>query len=87
MGKEALRRWVQQAQIDRGERDGLTSSESEQIKALKRENRDLKEANEILRQASISLRGNSTPDNTDYGFHRFDAGPGIRGRVDLCRAQ
>lgn len=52
IGKELLRRWVLQAQIDAGQRDGLTSSESEQIKTLKRENRELKEANEILRQAS-----------------------------------
>ena len=46
IGIETLRRWVSQAEIDGGLRPGLTSSESEQIKALIKENRELKLANE-----------------------------------------
>ena len=42
-----------QAQVDAGERVGPTSEELEEIKQLKRENRDLKDANEILKAASI----------------------------------
>ena len=49
---ETLRNWVRQAERDRGLRSGLTSAESERIKALERENRELRQANEILRKAS-----------------------------------
>jgi len=49
---ETLRKWVRQSEIDQGKRDGLSSSEREQLKELKRENRELKQANEILRKAS-----------------------------------
>jgi transposase len=49
---ETLRKWVVQAQRDAGHRPGLTSSERERLKALERENRELKRANEILRKAS-----------------------------------
>ena len=49
---EALRRWVRQAERDRGARLGLTSDERERLKALERENLELRRANEILRKAS-----------------------------------
>lgn len=49
---ETLRGWVRQAERDRGRRVGLTSDERERLKALERENRELKRANEILRKAS-----------------------------------
>ncbi len=49
---ETLRKWVRQAERDQGLREGLTSSERERLKALERENRELKRANEILRTAS-----------------------------------
>lgn len=42
-----------QAQIDAGTKAGPSSAELEEIKQLKKENRDLKEANEILKAASI----------------------------------
>ena len=53
VGVESLRRWVLQAQIDAGVNAGPSSAELEEIRRLKRENRDLKEANEILKKASI----------------------------------
>lgn len=53
VGVETLRKWIVQAQIDAGQRSGPTSDELEEIKVLKAEVRDLREANEILRQASI----------------------------------
>ena len=49
---ETLRKWVQRAEIDEGRRPDRTSSELDELKALKRENRELKRANEILKTAS-----------------------------------
>ena len=52
--KEALRLWVRQAEADAGTRnDRLTSEERERLKALEREVRELRKANEILRAASV----------------------------------
>jgi len=48
---ETLRRWVRQSEKDHGERAGLTTDEKALLKQLKRENRGLKQANEILRKA------------------------------------
>jgi transposase len=48
----AVRRWVEQAAIDRGERDGLTSSEREALGRLWREVRVLQEEREILKKAA-----------------------------------
>ncbi len=49
---ETLRKWVRQAERDLGRRDGVTTSGRERLKALERENRELKRANDILRTAS-----------------------------------
>ena len=49
---ETLRVWVRRAEQDQGKRAGLTTDEREKFKALERENRELKRANEILRKAS-----------------------------------
>ena len=49
---ETLRRWVRQAEQDRGERAGATSAERERIKELEREVRELRRADEIPRKAS-----------------------------------
>lgn len=53
VGAESLRRWVLQAQVDAAERPGVTTAEVQRIRDLEREVRDLKEANEILKAASI----------------------------------
>lgn len=47
-----LRSWVRQAERDAGPRAGLTSDERARMKALERKNRELRQANEILRKAS-----------------------------------
>ena len=49
---ETLRRWVRRAEIDSGEREGLTSEDRAKMKELERENRELRRVNEILRKAS-----------------------------------
>jgi len=50
--RETLRQWVRQAERDAGQRPGLSREERERLKALERENRELRRANEILRKAS-----------------------------------
>ena len=49
---ETLRRWVRQAERDGGMRAGTTTDERGRIRALEREVRELRQANEILRKAS-----------------------------------
>jgi transposase len=50
---ETLRSWVRRSEVDEGRRPGLTSDERAQMKALERENRELRRANEILKAASV----------------------------------
>ena len=50
--RDTLRGWVNKQAVEDGTRDGLTQSERDELKALQRENRELKQANEILRKAS-----------------------------------
>ena len=63
LGKETVRRWVVQAQIDGGQRLGATSEELVEIKDLKAKVRRLEEDNEILRRASIFFAGELDPRN------------------------
>jgi len=49
---ETLRSWAQRVEVDQGHRPGTTSEERERVKALEREVRELRRANEILRKAS-----------------------------------
>jgi transposase-like protein len=49
---ETLRKWVVRAERNAGKRPGLTTDEREELKKLKRENFELRRANEILRKAS-----------------------------------
>ncbi|WP_442638289.1 transposase [Rhodococcus zopfii] len=50
---ETLRKWVRQAQVDDGSRDGVTTTESEELRRLRHENAELKRANAILKAASV----------------------------------
>ncbi|MBL0888946.1 transposase [Myceligenerans sp. I2] len=52
VGTESLRLWVKRADVDAGREPGVTSQEREEIKRLKRENAELKRANEILKSAA-----------------------------------
>jgi len=49
---ESLRRWVEQADGDTGKKSGVTTDAQVQIRKLKRENAELRRANEILKSAS-----------------------------------
>ncbi|HMT91105.1 MAG TPA: IS3 family transposase [Dermatophilaceae bacterium] len=61
LGKETVRRWALQADIDAGARPGVSTEESAEIKRLKAENRRLTEDLEIMRRASNFLRGGTRP--------------------------
>ena len=63
IGKETVRRWVVQVDIDAGNRPGVTSEELAEIRRLKAENRRLREDNEILRKASTFVAGELDPRN------------------------
>ena len=77
-----LNDWVKKAEVDNGKRSGVPSEMAERMKALERENRELRQANEILRKASAPIcrsdqwRGgsalrwrSSTAGRSDGGFH------------------
>jgi transposase-like protein len=49
---QSLNEWVKKAEVDSGVRAGLPTEVAEKLKALERENRELRQANEILRKAS-----------------------------------
>lgn len=50
---ETLRSWIRQAEVDTGQRPGMTGKEHAEIRRLKRENAELRRANEILKAASV----------------------------------
>ena len=52
IGPESLRSWVRQAQVDGGARPGPTTDEARRVKELERENRELRQANEVLKSAA-----------------------------------
>ncbi len=52
VGPETLRKWRRRAEVDSGARPGMTSEEHAELKRLKRENAELRRANEILRTAA-----------------------------------
>ena len=53
IGPQTLGHWVHQAEIDAGTRPGTTTDERERIAELERENRELRKANQILKEASV----------------------------------
>jgi transposase len=53
VGHESLRQWVKQAEIDAGRRPGLTTEEQVELAKLRKENRELRRANDILQAAAV----------------------------------
>ncbi len=63
VGHESLRRWVAQADIDAGTRDGVTSEDAAEIRRLKAENKRLREDVAILKAATSFFVGELDPRN------------------------
>jgi transposase len=63
VGRETVRRWLVQADVDAGARPGASSDEQAEIKRLRAENRRLREDNEILRAATVFFAGELDPRN------------------------
>jgi transposase-like protein len=61
VGKETVRRWVVQAEIDTGARQGVSSEENAEIRRLRAENRQLREDVAILRAATTFFAGELDP--------------------------
>ena len=53
VGTESLRIWVKQADIDVGDRGGLSTEEREELKTLRKKNFELQRANDILKAAAV----------------------------------
>src|SRR3954451_7820985 len=61
---DTLRSWCKQADIDDGLAPGTTTTESEELRRLRRENAELRRANEILKTASVFCAGGELPRHT-----------------------
>ena len=61
MSGETLRKWVRRAEVNAGQRPGLTNDQLEELKRLRRDNAQLRRSNEILRSAAVFFAGELDP--------------------------
>ena len=88
MTPETLRTWVRRAETSEGLRPGLTTTERERLKALERENRELRRTNEILHCVSVFLRGGARPPTQEMRTYIDDhrGGSGSSRSARSCRS-
>ena len=60
LADSTVSRWLAQAEVDAGQRDGLTTEEQQELSLLRRENRVLREEREILRKAAAFFAKETT---------------------------
>ncbi|WP_451989129.1 IS3 family transposase [Azospirillum argentinense] len=82
---ETLRGWVRQAERDQGKRPRPTTDEQERIKALEREVRELRQANEILRKASAYFGPGGARPPVQEMIAFIDAHRAVHGVEPICR--
>ena len=82
---ETLRGWVRQAERDQGLREGMTSETRERLKALERENRELRQANEILRKASAYFAHGGARPPVQAMIAFIDDHRDVHGVEPICR--
>ncbi|WP_425467585.1 IS3 family transposase [Rhizobium glycinendophyticum] len=80
-----LHKWVKKTEVDSGERAGLPSDVAEKMKALERENRELRQANEILREASALFRDGGARPPLQAMISFIDEHRGVFGVEPICR--
>ena len=79
----SLRNWVKQAQIDQGEREGLTTEEREELRRLRRENRVLKqEKRDFLKKAAVAFFATTSRKRSFWASRRHLLGR--RARSQAC---
>gem|GEM_PF-3355196 len=84
---QTLGNWVRRERIDRGEREGLTSSERAELTQLRRENRQLRQERELLKKATAFFVQESTGSSLPVDQHTEGRGlwrrPGLSGHGGL----
>jgi transposase len=84
---ETLRGWIERVEVGTGVRAGTSTDVTGELTRLRRENAELRRANEILKTASaFPRRRSSTADSRDRRLHGRPQGP-FRDRADLCGAR
>ena len=84
IAQSALHRWLKQAEIDEGEREGLTSEERAELVRLRRANRTLEMENEILKRAARVLRARERAPKMSFRLVQELAADGVHVAV-ACR--
>ncbi|WP_373605811.1 IS3 family transposase [Nitrosomonas eutropha] len=77
--------WVKRSEIDSGKRDGMTTSERERMKALERENKELRRANEILKSASAFFAPGGARPRTEEVNAYIDRHRDVYGVEPICK--
>jgi len=70
MSAETLRKWVRQAEVDAGQAAGVSGESAQEIRELKRRNKELEQTIEILKAATSFLCWSATRNARDLPVHR-----------------